>query len=311
MPSRVIRADINSSESLSHVSMQAELTFDRLILAADDFGRFDARPQVLKAHLFPMRDEVSPADVVRWVEELAALDDPPVRLYEVDGRPYLMLTGWEKHRSNTRRASESKYPEPAENEYRTSVKSADISDPPDPREIRPGLGGMVSGVESRVSGVVPPEPADPKPPRPKPQQRGKPPKPELTQAPPTLSAEDMDRLREWLPTRGFDWFESELRAEVENCLGHFRAEAKPKADWIATARNWIAKAINGGGGFPPMDPERRERIAKRTRHQQAAQRIDAATAAARASPTEPEPDLSDEALPELPEGMVVNLGARR
>lgn len=114
MPSRVIRADINSSDSLSKVSMQAELTFDRLILAVDDFGRLDARPQVLKAQLFPLRDEVKPKDVVKWVYELSALDDAPVRLYEVGGRPYLVLTGWEKHRGKGRRATESKYPTPPE-----------------------------------------------------------------------------------------------------------------------------------------------------------------------------------------------------
>lgn len=94
--------------------MQAELTFDRLILAVDDYGRLDARPQVLKAQLFPLRDEVKPKDVAKWVRELAALDDPPVCLYEVAGRPYLVLTGWEKHRGKGRRATESKYPEPPE-----------------------------------------------------------------------------------------------------------------------------------------------------------------------------------------------------
>ncbi len=33
MPSRVIRGEINRSDSLSHVSVEAELTFDRLLLA--------------------------------------------------------------------------------------------------------------------------------------------------------------------------------------------------------------------------------------------------------------------------------------
>ena len=33
MPSRVIQGEINRGDSLSHVSMEAELTLDRLLLA--------------------------------------------------------------------------------------------------------------------------------------------------------------------------------------------------------------------------------------------------------------------------------------
>lgn len=111
MPSRVIRGEIVDSVSLSRMSMEAELTFDRLILAVDDYGRFDARPEKLKAALFPMRKAVTPAKVMGWVEDLSKGDDPPVMLYEVDGRPYLVLTGWEKHRGKGRRGQTSKYPE--------------------------------------------------------------------------------------------------------------------------------------------------------------------------------------------------------
>jgi hypothetical protein len=112
VPSRVIRSEINESESLASVSPQAELTFHKLILAVDDYGRIDARPRFLRARLFGLRDDVTAADVERWVRELAAGDDPPLMLYEVNGKPYLWLTGWEKHRGNSRRARYSKCPQP-------------------------------------------------------------------------------------------------------------------------------------------------------------------------------------------------------
>lgn len=112
MPSRVIRGEINRSDSLSRVSMQAELTFDRLLTAVDDYGRLDARPAALKAELFPMRDEVTAAQVVEWVRELAALDDPPVQLYFVNGREYLALVNWERHRGKVNRGKDSKFPKP-------------------------------------------------------------------------------------------------------------------------------------------------------------------------------------------------------
>jgi hypothetical protein len=56
VPSRVIRGEINSSDSLSRVSLGADLTFRALIVAVDDYGRIDARPAMLKAALFPVRD---------------------------------------------------------------------------------------------------------------------------------------------------------------------------------------------------------------------------------------------------------------
>lgn len=127
MPSRVVRGEINESESLARVSPLAELAFRALIVAVDDFGRLDARAAKLKAALFPMRDAFSAAKVFGWIEELAA--EGCVLLYEVDGRPYLQLTGWEKHRGKGRRAESSKYPEP--NDPSISRKSEDLqSNPP-------------------------------------------------------------------------------------------------------------------------------------------------------------------------------------
>ena len=299
MPSRVIRSEINSSESLSRVSMEAELTFDRLILAVDDFGRFDARPQVLKAHLFPMRDAVSPNDVFGWVRELSTGQNAPVRLYEVDGRPYLALTGWEKHRGNGRRGTTSKYPEPPESALCSSVHSEEI---PDPLEIRPGSGGRETGSEKRLSGVEPERAAPaqtpaqkPEPQAPAPRVRTTPRKPQaaLTLAPDRLPDADRPRLEAWLEKRGWEWFASELPREVETCLAHFRANGGSKADWYATAQTWITRAINGGGGFQPMPAERREEIAKRSRSIQASRTI-AAEIAAKPTPIRDPPEAEPE-----------------
>lgn len=108
MPSRVFRDEFRRSGSMSLVSMPAELTFAHIILAVDDYGRMDARPSVLKAELYPMRDEVTAPEVVSWVRELAAIKDAPVLLYEVADRPYLLLVNWEEHRGKGRRAQKSK-----------------------------------------------------------------------------------------------------------------------------------------------------------------------------------------------------------
>jgi len=110
MPSRVIRGEINSSVSLNRVSIGAELTFDRLITAVDDFGRFDARREMLKAALFPVRADAPPELVMEWIREL--VNEGCVRIYEVDGRSFLYLPAWERHRGNQRRANKSRFPAP-------------------------------------------------------------------------------------------------------------------------------------------------------------------------------------------------------
>ena len=67
-----------------------ECFYHRLLLVADDFGLFDARPSYLRAQLFCTKlDKVREADVSRALLECerAGL----VRLYEVDGKRYLEI----------------------------------------------------------------------------------------------------------------------------------------------------------------------------------------------------------------------------
>lgn len=145
MPSRVIRGEINASESLSQASPEAELVFRALLLAVDDFGRADARPAALKAALFPMRDAFTPKKIAGWIKELSGLTDPPLRLYEADGRLYLWLPKWEKHRGGGRRASESRFPSPPERFQEI------LGNPRDAQEILSGSEGRVAGDEGRVA----------------------------------------------------------------------------------------------------------------------------------------------------------------
>ena len=70
MPSRVIRDEIISSRSLSRVSLGADLTFRSLILVVDDYGRTDGRLEVLRAALFPTRQEVTTEQLEFWLDEL-------------------------------------------------------------------------------------------------------------------------------------------------------------------------------------------------------------------------------------------------
>lgn len=111
MPSRIIREQICTSDTLAAVSPQAERLFWRLVVQADDFGLLDGRPRiVLGKCLTALIGTVTEDDVANWLSELDAAG--LIQRYEVDGRPYLHLTTWEKHQRPPKSTSRPRHPMP-------------------------------------------------------------------------------------------------------------------------------------------------------------------------------------------------------
>lgn len=106
MPIRYLKPGVRDSEAVNSLSPLAETLFYRLIVTVDDFGRFDGRPAMVKAHCFPIKDSVGVADCAALMAELR--EAGLLSLYEVEGKPYLQLSKWD----NAPRAKESKYPVP-------------------------------------------------------------------------------------------------------------------------------------------------------------------------------------------------------
>lgn len=107
MPNRILRDGILDSDRVDRLSVPAEVFYRRLLSAVDDFGRFDARPVVLRAKLFPLRlDRVADSDVAGWLAECEAAG--LIAAYQVDGRPYLVYLRF----GQTARAKKSKFPPP-------------------------------------------------------------------------------------------------------------------------------------------------------------------------------------------------------
>lgn len=105
MPSRIIREDYLTSEAVDKLTADEECFFVRLMLKADDHGRFSANLKLLKSALYPLKDGVRDTDIAR---KLAAAEQAGVvRCYEVDGKRYLVIP---KFRQRSR--SLSKYPDP-------------------------------------------------------------------------------------------------------------------------------------------------------------------------------------------------------
>lgn len=110
MPSRIIKESIRTSDTLADVSAEAERLFWRIVVSADDFGRFEARPGIILGQSLSAFVErgLTTDQVSKWLDELERFG--LIIRYTVDGKEYLMLTKWDKHQQ--KRAKTSKFPQP-------------------------------------------------------------------------------------------------------------------------------------------------------------------------------------------------------
>ncbi len=125
MPNRIIKESICTSETIDKLTWLEEVFFYRLIVNCDDYGRMDARPAILKARLFPLKD-ITLKQIGEILDKLSTVGI--VTVYEYDGRPYLQLVSWGKHQQI--RNKKSKYPSP--DEACKQLISIDINYPRNP-----------------------------------------------------------------------------------------------------------------------------------------------------------------------------------
>lgn len=108
MPNRILKESICSSENINSLTWFEEIFFYRLIVNADDYGRMDARPAMLKAKLFPLKNGVTEKQISEALNKLSTAG--MVQVYEYDQKPFLQLRTWNSHQQI--RAKKSKYPAP-------------------------------------------------------------------------------------------------------------------------------------------------------------------------------------------------------
>ncbi len=107
MPERILRNWTDSSK-FENLSAESERLFVRIIMSADDFGRFHGDSRLIKAACFPLQDNLRTNEVDRWLDELSTRQ--LVLCYEVCGRKLLAIVNF-RQRLRTVRA---KFPPPAE-----------------------------------------------------------------------------------------------------------------------------------------------------------------------------------------------------
>jgi hypothetical protein len=105
MPTRILR-DYTDSAAFDGLSAEGERLFIRLLMKADDFGRFHANPKLVKALCFPLAEDLRTNTVSAWLAELS--DRELVFCYRSGAGEYLALPKF----GQRTRAEKSKFPPP-------------------------------------------------------------------------------------------------------------------------------------------------------------------------------------------------------
>lgn len=137
MPNRILREGILDSDRVNKLSWVAEVFYRRLMSVVDDFGRYDARIELLKSKLYPLKNnQVRPSDIGTWLTECVAAG--LVRCYIVDSKNYLEIIDFNQRL----RVQKSKFPSP-ENAKKNDVRQMTDSCTADVGLKRGGGGGGI------------------------------------------------------------------------------------------------------------------------------------------------------------------------
>lgn len=135
MPNRIIKESIRTSEDVNRMTDFQFRLWVSLITYVDDYGRGDARPEIIKGSCFPLRDRITKKDIEAALEALA--DIGCVSLYEVDGKPYLYFPTWESHQRIQTKKSRFPAPDIEENAIHRDSPSSTVSHRESPPESNP------------------------------------------------------------------------------------------------------------------------------------------------------------------------------
>ena len=120
MPNRIIKESIRTSDTVAEMTDFQFRLWVGLIVSADDYGRGDARSEILKGQIFPLRKKVKEKDIESALNGLAALGC--VELYSVNGKPYYSFPTWGDHQRI--RNSVQKFPSPDEKDALRQVAAS-------------------------------------------------------------------------------------------------------------------------------------------------------------------------------------------
>lgn len=100
MPNRILR-DWTDSDRVNSLSAEAERLFIRLIMKADDYGRYFADTKRIKSFLFPLKEGLRETDISRWLAECESAG--LLRFYQATGKRFLELFNFDQRLRNMRK----------------------------------------------------------------------------------------------------------------------------------------------------------------------------------------------------------------
>lgn len=134
MPQRFLRPGIRSSKRFNRVTWFEQIFYVRLITLVDDYGRYEADPELLQSEAFPFGTpdgkQVQLSAIVSGLASLAG-KDLLLRYKEIStGKEYFELTRWTE-----RKRSDSRWPDPRDNICCQLLANADGCVPPKPAPV--------------------------------------------------------------------------------------------------------------------------------------------------------------------------------
>jgi hypothetical protein len=157
---RSIKPEFFRSKKLAACSPRARLTFIGLWTLADDEGRYEYEPELLKADLWPWEPEVTAKEADACILELESRGR--VCLYQHDGKTYLHVVTWSEHQKISHK-SESRLPAchrevhggpPEDSGAFRSTPEDSGDDQSDTGGLRPDLGSRNRDLGSRISKTI-------------------------------------------------------------------------------------------------------------------------------------------------------------
>ncbi|MCO4819823.1 MAG: hypothetical protein KC517_09375 [Bacteroidetes bacterium] len=115
----MIREGLLDSKKFNKLTEEEQMFFVRLMLVVDDYGRYDARPELIKSRCYPVTTNKDLSDVSKM---LSSLDKSQmITLYTVNSKEYLEIIDYNQRL----RQKKEKYPSPARADV--SIVRADVS----------------------------------------------------------------------------------------------------------------------------------------------------------------------------------------
>lgn len=154
---RAVYPTAATSLSLARCSVEAQLLFTRLIAAADDQGRLQGDPLLVRSSCMPLIDRATTKTVDRWLAELES--NGMILRYVAADQPLIQVVKWREYQGWLRHLRASRWPAPEGWEDQTKGHGAADDRPPgggQPSADRPpddGLDSDASG-DSEVDGDV-------------------------------------------------------------------------------------------------------------------------------------------------------------